>query len=272
MRGKVIKVVDWIFAVFFLIFAISTFLDNAVVSGIFGLLAGVIILPPIKKKLINNIPSYKKWFIPILVLVLFFVAAAFLPGSEVEPKDKKTETKVSEQVDIKEKKQETKKEPKKKQTKKKDVDKSNVSKKETEKKKVEKKKEKNKTNNKKVNKKDERKKGIERFVKKKFKDEYGGSELDSITINEHLGTENPDDYILLVYADFKRKKFADTTEKMINMYSSDLAASIAEKYPEVQEVVVMWDAEYIGVSAKCSYERRDDGRMYIMDKMWNENK
>ena len=52
-----------------------------------------------------------------------------------------------------------------------------------------------------------RKSEIEKEIRNRINEgDYSGAKLDRITINENLGTEEPDDYIALVYFTFERKK------------------------------------------------------------------
>ena len=51
-----------------------------------------------------------------------------------------------------------------------------------------------------------RKSEIEKEIRNRINEgDYSGAKLDRITINENLGTEEPDDYIALVYFTFERK-------------------------------------------------------------------
>ena len=94
--------------------------------------------------------------------------------------------------------------------------------------------------------------------------------MDSISVNEHAGTKDPDDWVIIARASFKRKNRGKTAKDMIDMYSSDLAASLGKTFPNIQEIAVMWHAEYIDGSAKCSYEKYEDGNMYEMDMSWDK--
>ena len=50
------------------------------------------------------------------------------------------------------------------------------------------------------------------------------TQIDRITINDDLGTETDGDYIALVYLTWNQKNTGKTSKKMLEMYSSDLAA------------------------------------------------
>lgn len=98
--------------------------------------------------------------------------------------------------------------------------------------------------------------------------EYWQTDIDNITVNANLGTEEvDDDYIALVRLTWNVKNSEDTSKEMINMYSRDLAAYIAETNSHVQEIVIFWEIPYLDVNAKLSYERQN-GYMYESDAMW----
>ena len=91
--------------------------------------------------------------------------------------------------------------------------------------------------------------------------------MDRIEINEDLGTDAEGDYIALVYLTWDVKNKPDMTETMLQMYSDDLAASLAKDHPEVQEVALFWKVPYLGEkTSKWSYERKGNG-MYTTDKV-----
>lgn len=99
---------------------------------------------------------------------------------------------------------------------------------------------------------------------------YDDVTIDSITVNENLGTpEVSDDYIVLVNLTWNRKNGEDLTKQMIRMMCDDTAAHISEQNPHVQEIALFWTIPYQKegtVSAKCAYERKND-KMHLSDKM-----
>lgn len=102
-------------------------------------------------------------------------------------------------------------------------------------------------------------------IQSKFED----TDITKITVNENSGTDNPDDYVLLVNLTWNRKNKEDTTKEMMRMYCDDLAAYTVESNSKVQEVALFWTIPYHkedGVSAKCSYEQKN-GKMILSDKM-----
>lgn len=97
--------------------------------------------------------------------------------------------------------------------------------------------------------------------------EYWQTDIDNITVNANLGTEEVDDYIALVRLTWNKKNSEDTSKEMINMYSRDLAAYIAATNSRIQEIVIFWEIPYLDMNAKISYERQN-GYMYESDAMW----
>lgn len=102
-----------------------------------------------------------------------------------------------------------------------------------------------------------------RSLTEKYADEYDGSEIDKIVINENLGADDGS-YIVLANMSFPRQNSANQSLKMIEMYSEDLAARLA-KEADVSEVTVFWAVPRFvasGNAAKYNYLRKDAG-MYL---------
>ena len=70
-------------------------------------------------------------------------------------------------------------------------------------------------------------------------DAYTMTDIDSITINDDLGTNTEGDYIALIYLTWNQKNNPELTKKVLQMYSDDLAATICESHSNVQEVAVI---------------------------------
>lgn len=62
------------------------------------------------------------------------------------------------------------------------------------------------------------------------------TQIDRITINDDLGTEADGNYIALVYLTWNQKNTGKTSKKMLEMYSSDLAATLVEHNSSVNEI------------------------------------
>lgn len=99
--------------------------------------------------------------------------------------------------------------------------------------------------------------------------DYDYTTIDSITINDDAGTDTPDDYIALVNLTWSQKNSQETTEKMLDMYSQDMAARIYKDSSNVQEICIFWSIPYLNASAKWSFERGSNG-MYKTDQIFSK--
>lgn len=79
--------------------------------------------------------------------------------------------------------------------------------------------------------------------------DYDYTTVDSITINDDAGTDTPDDYIALVNLTWSQKNSQETTKKMLDMYSQDMAARIYKDSSSVQEICIFWTIPYLNASA-----------------------
>lgn len=110
---------------------------------------------------------------------------------------------------------------------------------------------------------------IARLVSDHIQSEFDVTDINKITVNKNLGTDDSDDYVLLIDLAWNRMNGVDTTKDMMRMYCDDLAAYTVKENSKVQEIALFWTIPYhkeTGVSAKCSYEQRN-GNMYLTDKM-----
>ncbi len=113
------------------------------------------------------------------------------------------------------------------------------------------------------NKADLEKEKVEKKVKEYIDENYTYTELDSITLNENLGTDDDEDYIAMVYLTWNQKNSGNTSKKMLDLYSSDMAARMYDDMPEIQELAVFWTVPYLNNgSAKISFERSNSGMKY----------
>lgn len=65
------------------------------------------------------------------------------------------------------------------------------------------------------------KQDIEEATRALFAEWYKNATVDSVTVNEHLGTEKEGDFVLLVYATWDVKNSVKMTNKVLAMYSED---------------------------------------------------
>lgn len=110
---------------------------------------------------------------------------------------------------------------------------------------------------------------IEKILTDRITEQYTMTQIDRITINDDLGTEADGDYIALVYLTWSQKNTGKTSKKMLEMYSSDLAATLGEQNSSVNEIAIFWAVPYLNDTAKCSYQRNGDG-FVEMDMAWGK--
>lgn len=92
---------------------------------------------------------------------------------------------------------------------------------------------------------------------------YDSTDLDSLTVNPNLGTDEDGDYIVLVYLTWNTKNSGKMSKEMLDMYSSDMAARLYDDIPEIQELALFWTVPYLNDgSAKLSFERVEGGMKY----------
>lgn len=84
-----------------------------------------------------------------------------------------------------------------------------------------------------------------------------------------MGIEADGDYIALVYLTCDQTNTGTTSKKMLEMYSSDLAATLGEQNSSVNEIAIFWTIPYLNDTAKCSY-KRNGGSFVEMDMAWGK--
>lgn len=100
---------------------------------------------------------------------------------------------------------------------------------------------------------------------------YTNTILDDLTVNDDLGTDADGDYVVLVNLTWNQKNTGKTSQEMLDMYSSDMAARIYQDMSKVQELCIFWTVPYLNDgTAKISFERKDNGMAY-MDKVFDNN-
>lgn len=83
---------------------------------------------------------------------------------------------------------------------------------------------------------------LDDIITEKIKSDYNSTTIKGIRINEDLGSGKG--YIVLIDLSFDAKNRANTAKDMIDMYASDLAATLA-KQKDVNEVVSFWEVPYL---------------------------
>jgi len=108
-------------------------------------------------------------------------------------------------------------------------------------------------------------------LKRIKENDYSLCTINEIKINDNLGTEVNDDYVLLVYGTFDVKNDIETGNGVMRMFADDLVAYMSkEGVDDVIEAAVFWEDDYNNRNLKYAYEYRN-GAFYITDVM-GENK
>lgn len=103
---------------------------------------------------------------------------------------------------------------------------------------------------------------IKAFIAEKVEADYNSTSIRDIRVNEDAGTG--EGYIVLVDLSFDAKNRPGTAKDMIDMYSSDLAATLAEQ-EDINEVVSFWEVPYLqesGNIVKIATERSGEGMAF----------
>lgn len=96
---------------------------------------------------------------------------------------------------------------------------------------------------------------------------YSNIDINSISINQDLGTEEDSDYIILVNLTWNQKNSASTSKEVLALYSEDFAARIGSGQSLINEISIFWTVPYLdNATAKWSYEKNGNG-MYLSDNM-----
>lgn len=112
---------------------------------------------------------------------------------------------------------------------------------------------------------------IKVLIKDIVDEHYNRTSVKDITINEHLGTDEEDDYLTLIYLSFDAMNKAKTAKEMIDMYSSDLGTRLADER-DISEIAIFWEVPYLKEGSnivKFNLQRTGD-KMAFEDK-WYDN-
>lgn len=79
---------------------------------------------------------------------------------------------------------------------------------------------------------------------------YYGTTVDRVTINDDLGTDDPDDKIYLVYFNWDQQNTAQTAREVLKVYSEEIFADISTKFPNAKEIALFWQSSYLNQTIK----------------------
>ena len=110
-------------------------------------------------------------------------------------------------------------------------------------------------------------KDIQDYAVNTVMENYIDTDIESISVNENLGTDEPGDYVLLVRLIWNQKNSGSTSKDILSLYSEDFAARIGMDQSVVNEIAIFWTVPYLdNANAKWAYERNGEG-MYQTDTM-----
>lgn len=98
--------------------------------------------------------------------------------------------------------------------------------------------------------------------------EYTNTTIQEVEVNSNAGTSDPDDFIVLIYLRWGTKNGINMTKTMLEMYSDDMAATLADKYEDASKIVLFWEVPYLldkGTCAKYSFDAKN-GKAYSDEK------
>jgi len=96
--------------------------------------------------------------------------------------------------------------------------------------------------------------------------------LKEFQLNKNAGTDDPDDYIALIYLSYDELHSAKTTKKWIDEYTSHLAAILAEKEPDITSLSIFWETPRFKEdwnTAKFNLTKKD-GTFYFDSKNYDK--
>lgn len=92
--------------------------------------------------------------------------------------------------------------------------------------------------------------------------------IKEIKVNENMGTDNPDDYIVLIYLKYETNNSGKMAKKMIDMYNNEIGAKLA-KQKDIEEITVFWEVPHLlegNNAAKVNLKR--DGNDMVFESEW----
>lgn len=102
---------------------------------------------------------------------------------------------------------------------------------------------------------------VENTIKARI-EEYTNTTIQNVEVNSNVGTSDPDDFIVLIYFSWGTMNSVEMTRTMLEMFSDDMAVTLATKYEHASQITLFWEVPYLlesGTCAKYSYEVRKGG-------------
>lgn len=83
---------------------------------------------------------------------------------------------------------------------------------------------------------------------------YYGTTVDRVAVNDHSGTDDPDDKIYLVYFNWDQQNTAQTAREVLKVYSEEIFADMKKKFTDAKEIALFWQSSYLNMTIKYDCE------------------
>lgn len=83
---------------------------------------------------------------------------------------------------------------------------------------------------------------------------YYGTTVDRVTINDHAGTDDPNDKIYLVYFNWDQQNTEQTAREVLKVYSEEIFADMKKKFTDAKEIALFWQSSYLNTTIKYDCE------------------
>ncbi|MBP3916192.1 hypothetical protein [Clostridium sp.] len=100
---------------------------------------------------------------------------------------------------------------------------------------------------------DKVKRTVSNIIKKELADQVKNTTIDSLQVNENLGTDSNKDVVVLGNFSWSTLNTEKLTREMLEMYSDHLSAKLAPELADGSEIAFFWKAEYTGLDIKHTY-------------------
>lgn len=96
--------------------------------------------------------------------------------------------------------------------------------------------------------------------------------ITSISINENLGTDEENDFVVLAYLSFDVKNKPNTTKEMLTLLNNEIGVNMAE-IDNISELTIFWEVPYLNSSndnvAKANLLRNEKG--FYFEEEWYDS-
>ena len=99
LKSKALSVGAWFFGIIFIISALGLMLQGGILTGVFMLLGAALLLPPVKRLILEKKPKLGKGKITIAGTILIFISLLFAPTDEQTTSNDSADTEIKTEVD-----------------------------------------------------------------------------------------------------------------------------------------------------------------------------